>query len=532
MSAIIRQLDKRSGITYAYESISYWDKEKKQSRAKRRLIGRFDLSTGKIIPTRKKGSETSLKLKPGASPITNINRFYYGATYLFDEIGKQTGITEDLKKCFPDNWKKILSIAYYLILEDKNPLYRFSKWSKIHRHPFGNDISSQRSSELFAQVSEEDKERFFILQAKRRAENEFWAYDTTSISSYSEALREVRYGHNKDNDPLPQINLALLFGQISGLPFYYRKLPGNITDAKTVKNLLADMNFLGYEDVSLVMDRGFSTRENINALLNDRRKFLIGAKRSQKFVMDGIASVKSYMQDIKNYSEKYDLYALALPVKWNYEIIRPYKKDSVKAERRMYLHIYYNPEKAVDDERTFNRKIITLKEELLRGRNIEHQKQYETYFDVIDTPKREIKVSIKRDAVIKAKSLFGYFALISNKVKDAISALEIYRNKDLVEKSFGNLKERLNFRRPLVSSEESLEGKIFVEFVALIHLSYIKKKMEEKDLFKKFTMQELLDEFDVIECFERPGHKLRVGEMTLKQIGLYEEMGITPPRYV
>ena len=31
MAAIIHQTDKRSGITYAYESISYWDKEKNTS---------------------------------------------------------------------------------------------------------------------------------------------------------------------------------------------------------------------------------------------------------------------------------------------------------------------------------------------------------------------------------------------------------------------------------------------------------------------------------------------------------------------
>jgi len=40
--AIIHQKDKRSGITYAYESTSHWDKEKKQSRSTRRLIGRVD----------------------------------------------------------------------------------------------------------------------------------------------------------------------------------------------------------------------------------------------------------------------------------------------------------------------------------------------------------------------------------------------------------------------------------------------------------------------------------------------------------
>lgn len=49
--AIIHQFDKRSGITYAYESISQWDKEKKMSRAKRTLIGRVVPETGEIVPT-------------------------------------------------------------------------------------------------------------------------------------------------------------------------------------------------------------------------------------------------------------------------------------------------------------------------------------------------------------------------------------------------------------------------------------------------------------------------------------------------
>ena len=54
MAAIIHQTDKRSGITYAYESISYWDKEKKQSRARRKLIGRVT-EDGEIVPTDGRG---------------------------------------------------------------------------------------------------------------------------------------------------------------------------------------------------------------------------------------------------------------------------------------------------------------------------------------------------------------------------------------------------------------------------------------------------------------------------------------------
>ncbi len=51
----------------------------------------------------------------------------------------------------------------------------------------------------------------------------------------------------------------------------------------------------------------------------------------------------------------------------------------------------------------------------------------------------------------EAKRYYGYFALLSNDIKDAMDALETYRNKDLVEKAFNNLKERLNLRRVAVS---------------------------------------------------------------------------------
>jgi len=84
-------------------------------------------------------------------------------------------------------------------------------------------------------------------------------------------------------------------------------------------------------------------------------------------------------------------------------------------------------------------------------------------------------------------------------------------------------------RRTLVSSEQSLDGKLFVEFVALIYLSYIKKQMQDTDLFKSYTLQGALDKLDVIECFEAPGQKMRVGELLEKQKDLYINLGVEPP---
>lgn len=49
--SLVKSRDNRTGITYVYESESYWDKEKKQPRAKRKLIGKLDEATGEIVPT-------------------------------------------------------------------------------------------------------------------------------------------------------------------------------------------------------------------------------------------------------------------------------------------------------------------------------------------------------------------------------------------------------------------------------------------------------------------------------------------------
>ena len=147
--AIVHLKNKHNGTTYVYESENYWDKEKKQSRSRRKCLGKLDPVTGELIPSKHVTVPVIEKPKPGPVPTTEIKHSFYGATYLLDRIGETTGITDDLRKCFPDTYKQILSIAYFLILEDNNPLYRFPKWSATHRHPYGKDITSQRSSDFF-----------------------------------------------------------------------------------------------------------------------------------------------------------------------------------------------------------------------------------------------------------------------------------------------------------------------------------------------------------------------------------------------
>ena len=528
--------NKKNGARYVVENQPYWDKEKKQGRSKRIYIGSLDRETGEFVPSKgrnsKKTEPKSIKSTTATPPTELPIRSFYGATYLFDEICKKLGIIEDLKYCFPDNFKQILSIAYYLILEDNNPLSRFGKWGHLHHHPYGRDIPSQRSSDLFAAISDVAVSKFFKLQSRRYEDDEYLLYDITTISSYSQVLRKVQYGHNKENDRLPQLNLAFVYGEKSNLPFYYRLLPGNIPDVKTLKPLLAELHEHGYKKVKLVMDRGFYSEDNVNSLYKSRDKFLIAGKKSIVKIQKYIDSVQHNIHEFQHYNDDFTLNGTTIETEWDYTETHSKTGKKIKSKKPIFVHIFYNSMKALESEQQLNKKLTNVSRKLQSGKTLnDSEESYIKYFEVNKGIDGKINVQIKNDVIKETKKYYGYFILLSNEIKDTWKALTFYRNRDIVEKAYNNFKERLNMRRMLVSSEVSLNGKLFVGFISLIILSYINKQMSKQGMYKDYTLQDMLDKLDVIECYKYEGKKLRIGEILEKQKQIYRNLDVKIPEH-
>ena len=88
MSCIVYQTNKKTGEKYAYESISYWDKEKKQPRSKRKYIGKVDPITGEIIQSRK--DSASLPHADRADDNADMERLY-------QELAEKDSLIESLR---------------------------------------------------------------------------------------------------------------------------------------------------------------------------------------------------------------------------------------------------------------------------------------------------------------------------------------------------------------------------------------------------------------------------------------------------
>jgi hypothetical protein len=496
MSCRINHLNKSTGVSYVYESVSYWDKEKKQARSKQVCIGKLDPLTGELLPSKR------LQVKPVAAadsqipePATAIVTIV-GPAIILDAFSERLGIAKILGAVFPDCHTQILAMAYYLVSHG-GPLSQCSAWAKTHAHPAGVPFASQRISEILGSISTDKKQTFLSAWMDKILEDEFLCYDITSISSYSTFNEYIRYGHNRDLERLPQLNLAMLFGQKSKLPAYYHRIPGNITDVQTVHNLLETFKKLEIKSLHYILDKGFYSKKNIDEMIARKDHFTLSVPLHNIWVQNAIDDIIDTVQgpDCYRMIDDEALYVHTRLYPWGDE------------HRRCYLHLYFNDLIRSDAVNRFNRQLLGYKAELESGSLVaEHKEMYDNFFILTTTPVRGTKVSFNADAVNRyIKRYAGFQALLSTRFKDPLEALQVYRDKDVVEKCFDDLKNVLDMKRLRMHSAETVDGRLFVQFIALLFMSALRSEMRKSKLIEWYTVRELLLEMDPLTMIRYTG---------------------------
>ncbi len=517
MSRLVYHRKKETGYTYVYEVIEeHWDKEKMQMRSKQRCIGKLDPVTGEIIPSKRLGKPRD----PAPDDTTTAKTTVSGPKFLLEKIDQEIGLSKVLKKACPEHWEAMISLAWYLVCTG-NALAYAESWCQNHETPFEGDLASQRISEFLSSISEDERQTFFKLWGKQIAERDFLCYDITSVSSYAEQNEFVRYGYNRDHEKLAQINLGMVYGQKSFLPVSYRQMPGSITDVVTVRHLLDQLDKLEYPKLHLIMDRGFYSQKNINALAEGGHNFTIGIPTSLKWVREEIDLIRDKVDGPESlkFVGKQAIYVYSRLKSWG------------DTGRRCYFHLFYDEQKFADDKIAFNTALLTYKEELEQGRRVpEHEEAYSTLFTCHTTPKRGLKVSFNNDAIEAARKKYvGYQAILSTKFKDPLEALKVYREKDAVEKCFDDLKNELDMNRLRVHNACRMQSRMFVQFIALILLSQVRKVIREKMPKSGYTAKGLMMEMESLTTIRYSGkYNNKLTETTKSQREILAAFGVEP----
>ncbi len=460
----------RKDLGYYTVSIDepYWDKEKQQTRHRYTLVGKSMTKNGPIeFGPKYRAQQAQQRLLEGLTISRTISE---GELLVLRHIEQQLSLNQFLVQAFgATDAQAVLVLAYYTICTHE-PVSGAAPWLE-QRGLEQLSLDAPRVSELLPRITADAQKTFFSAWMKQKAAGGALCYDISSLSSYGRNNDLIEYGYNRDQEPLKQINLALLSGKSTGLPVWYTPLPGSLHDGKTLKALVREIQKLNVGTFTLVMDRGFYSRENLQFLADNRIKFMIPIPNRTNWHKQIIQEYRGKLfSHVDRYipSEDGSRYIQSLTV------YHPFADGT-----RAWLHIYYDSTIRSHAEQQFMAYYKMCFDEYVSGDlNPAHHDFYAEYFTRGYKTKNGQKVLPLKDPVEEFRGdIAGYWCIYTTSEKDAKKALAAYRERNDIEQLFDDLKNSLDCRRLRVHTKPAMYGRLFIQFIALIILTELKQQL-------------------------------------------------------
>ena len=493
---------------YVYHIGKGYRNKKGQPTSDKTGIGKLD-SNGMLIPNDNYYAIYG-GAPPYAEPIEVDSIVNFGDYFLLDQIAFETGLSRVLKNVYGELGEEVLMLGIYLALTG-NALYRCEGWQRETLTGMGERLTSQRCSRVLKALDESKRMEFFRAWVNARQQHEYLAYDVTSVSSYSRGNDMVEHGYNRDREDMPQVNLGMYYGEESKLPIFYCTYKGSIVDKSHLPYMMQYNERLGIKDVCFVMDRGFFSESNVRGIAHKHR-FIVGLSNSLKLSKEVIVK---YGDQVK--SSRYDIGltgASGIAV------------DDDRYEFRSKIHLFYSGEKSADESRIFKEKLAKWEDELCKGNIV---KAAEEFFHVSSETNNGIPIYTRNHTAIDDKVRnMGYFLMMTTDLKKSPEEiLDIYRRKDIIEKSFDELKNDLDMKRLRVHSDVAADGKTFIAFIGLILRTFAHHKLKDyMDKKRSVSLSQIFDELRMIKTVRTKSGMLLHNPLTKRQRTILEQFGL------
>ena len=419
---------------------------------------------------------------------------HYGLTWVATQIAEQLGILEDLRAVFgKDNARDLLNLAIYK-LDQAGSTSLYEDWLSYNWLPQSKPIGSRRISELLAEVNDNNMEQYFALRhqrAKKRAKENNSAmtlsFDSTSISTYSETICEAAYGKAKQDPQLKQINLNLLCDHATGDALFASTEEGSVNDKTALSFVLSRMLAAGddLKETILVTDRGYQSIYNTALELKLELKFIQGITTVEDCVKQAFKRRSKQLSDLIAFSDPdLQMNAFSEEESWSNDTL------SGREIKKIDLHLYRNLERAVQEARRLKKNAMELVEMLNENKHV-NPDFYRANKKYVLKHRGQYVLNI--NALSEAVELSGCFAIRSNCGLNTFEVLRIYRERNIIEQNFNQLKNWVDGDR-LYATQSTYKGKILVFVIAeglrMVMLNRIQKNVKSKAPKQK---QELKD---------------------------------------
>jgi len=528
-----------NGDIYIYERVTaYNEKSKKTYTVSQKLKGKIKAGTREIVPTRP-------KKRRGEGGSVEAVREHTGLTDILEWVGKSSGIDNDVYASFSEgDAQKIISIARYWIGTGGNTLPRLESWQVMHPLPYREGISEDVYGDLFKDVgrNEDGIQNYFSSRAKRLDKSPVLAFDSTTISTYSENQSEARRGFNKDGDGLNTIKLLTLYSVKDREPLAFAKQPGNVPDVISIENALKQIKCLNLEKPLIVTDNGYHSQENMMKFALRNMKFLTLVDTNIVWVREMVDALRENLAGMSS-TCPFDPSVCGATTTRMHEFTRFRQRsrngrsagEKETFSRRLYVHVFYSPDNAAKKELAFRKDLLELKAQMEDGveeftKSAERKiKKY--LFSSTRGRGGQLKIAFNDKAIREAKKYFGYFTLVTPQAMNTFTALENYRLREKIEELFGVDKGSLDGARPRTWYPDNLRGRQFAQFVALGYHCFLTKKIKEvrnrlgqnnrekskalvkleKQLDKWLAQRSLVQILDWFDCIETTNVRTTMG---------------------
>ena len=187
----------------------------------------------------------------------------YGATWLLDKVAEATGVKDDLLKVLDGNHEMVndvLTMAYFPFVDNLS-YNQLSQWQKEVKAPSEHELNSVNVTRLTQSITEKHRMDLFRCRARRVGKGELCAVDSTSMSTYGFNLVDIRWGKNKERLPLRQTLEVVVYSLTSHMPIYYKELPGNMPDCRTIELIMKELEHAGFKNLVLITGQGIRVHE-------------------------------------------------------------------------------------------------------------------------------------------------------------------------------------------------------------------------------------------------------------------------------
>lgn len=360
----------------------------------------------------------------------------------------------------------ILDIAAYTIVTEGNEGQYYPDYATCHPlfTPKMKVYSDSTVGKLFHSIEPGQILGFLNTWNQRRDHREkiYISYDATNKNSEAGDIDMAEYGHAKDDAAVPIINYSVAYDTHNREPLFYEAYSGSIPDTSEFDAMIGKAIGLGYKKIGFILDRGYFSQKNLHLMTSHGYSYIIMVKGTKKFINPLILKNKgTFEKKFDYYIEEQDVYGITVKAK-------VYDTD----EKESYFHLYYSYDREMKEQKRLHKEIRDMKNVLKKKENKKatFPKKISDHFDLtFDQESGVFLLATPKTEVIDLEfNLAGYFCIVTSDKMTAKDAISIYRSRDESEKLFCADKSFLGNRTLGVYSEESVEGKIFIEFVALI----------------------------------------------------------------